>query len=113
MMETGCILIGNEPLTYREVIAAALRELRPPARITIVDSDGLDAEVIDKHPALVICSHLTPEIRAGAASWLLLYPDGDGRSVFSSGNQEHEIPSVDFASLLAFVDLAMAPRSPA
>lgn len=109
-METGCILVGNEPRVYREVIAAALRELRPASLITMVDPSGLDAEVIDKHPVLVICSRLTTEIRRGATSWLLLYPDGDGHGVFRSGNQEHEVPSVDFATLLAFIDEAVALR---
>lgn len=107
-METGCILIGNEPLAYREVIAAALRELRPATLTVMVDPGDLDTEVIAKHPALVICSRLTAEIRQGATSWLLLYPDGDGRSIVGAGESEHEIPAVDFFALLTLVDRVTA-----
>lgn len=103
------ILVGNEPRAYREVIVAALRELRPTALITMVDPDLLDAEVTGMRPALVICSRLSAEIRRGAASWLLLYPDGNARSLAGAGDLAHEISTEDFATLLGVVDRAMVP----
>ncbi len=107
-METVRILIGNEPRAYREVLAAALQELRPTARVELVEPASLDAEVTVRRPALVVCSQLTPAIRRNALAWILLYPDGEGRGTFGAGELERDLPGVDFDALVEAIDLTLS-----
>ncbi len=107
------ILIGNEPRAYREVLAAALRELRPAAGVELVDPTALDAEVVARPPALIICSRLTAVIRNGPLTWVLLSPDGDGRDTIGTGDVGQDLPGADFWALVAMIDQALAPGDPA
>lgn len=106
-MDRLCILIGNEPRIYREVLAAALLELRPTAGVELIDPARLDAEVTARHPALVICSRLTPAIRSHALAWVLLYPNGERRGSFGAGDLERDFPGVDFDALVEAIDLTL------
>ncbi|HEV2108134.1 MAG TPA: hypothetical protein VGR16_07715 [Thermomicrobiales bacterium] len=105
------VLVSNEPRVYREVLAAALQEMRPAAEVEMVDPTALDAEIVSKKPGLVFCSALTDAIRRGASAWVLLYPEGEGRAVLGVGNRERDIANVDFSALLAVVDQAAARAS--
>jgi hypothetical protein len=102
------VLVGNEPRTYREVLATALQELRPTTVVALIDPEELEAEIANQRPSLVICSRLTAEIRRAARVWLLLYPNGEGRSVFGTGDHEQHIASADLNTLLMLVDHAAA-----
>lgn len=55
--------LANEPRAYREVIAAALRELRPRIEVFITEPEDLDAAVLQRTPHLVVCSQLTEIVR--------------------------------------------------
>jgi len=101
------ILVGNEPRAYREVIAGALQALRPMVAISMIDPALLEAALAECQPALVLCSRLTAAIQSTARSWVLLYPDGDGRAVATVAGQERDIPGIDFEALLAIVDQAL------
>jgi predicted glycosyltransferase len=51
-------LIANGPAMYREVISAALRELRPDIEIFTAEPEDLETEFLRLLPRLVICSRL-------------------------------------------------------
>ncbi len=102
------ILVANEPRVYREVIAGALGELRPHLGTVTLEPDELDAALRRDTPHLVVCSDLTPAIRAHASSWVLLHPGGAGFAAASIGGHERLLPAPTFADLLAFLDDALA-----
>lgn len=102
------VLVSNEPRVYREVLAAALQEMRPTAEVEMIEPAALDAEIVSKKPGLVFCSALTEAIRRGASAWVLLYPEGEGRAVLGVGNREHDITEVDLSALLDVVDQVAA-----
>jgi hypothetical protein len=53
------ILVGNEPRSYREVIAATLHQLRSHLEVIIVAPEDLDGAVVQSGPQLVLCSRLS------------------------------------------------------
>ena len=70
------ILAGNEPRSYREVIAVALHELRLHIAVIIVAPEDLDGAVVQRRPRpqLVQCSRLTEVVETRGLAWVLLYP---------------------------------------
>ena len=51
--------MANEPAIYREVICAALKELRPDIEIFTSEPDDLEGEFLRILPQLVVCSRPT------------------------------------------------------
>ena len=76
-MPTVRILVAHEPLAYRDVLATALRALRPLADIVVVEPTDLDAEIGRQVPHLVFCSRLSDAVQARSLGWVLLYPRGE------------------------------------
>ncbi len=76
-MDTLRILAANEPRSYRVVIAAAFRHLRPQHAVTaITPGEDLDAEVIQLDPQLVLGNNLTPAMQARPITWVIRCPEG-------------------------------------
>ena len=107
-MTTGLrILVGNEPLSYRQVHAETFRILRPEAEVVRVEPDELDAAIARLAPHLVVCSALSEVVETRPLAWILLYPDGANLAVVSIAGVQRTIPMVAFDDLLDAVDEAM------
>ena len=98
------ILIANDPRSYREVIAAAVQELRPQHSVVSVAPDEVDTEICRFMPHLVVCSQLRPVVESNALAWIMLYPAGKTQSEFSIAGQRTAVPDIGFNDLLAIVD---------
>jgi hypothetical protein len=71
-MDNIRILVANEPRCYREVIAAAVHELRPHAEVITVEPADLDRAVVYRQPHLVVCSRLTEVVETHSPVWVVL-----------------------------------------
>ena len=104
-MEKMRALIANEPPVYREVIADALKMLRPLLEVFRSGPEELDREVERLHPHLVICSRLTASVRGGCPSWVVLYPEGeDWAEIGGGGRTTTLVAGVQIDDLLSVVD---------
>ena len=100
-------LIANGPAMYREVISAALRELRPDVEVFTAEPEDLEGEFLRLLPQLVVCSRLTKRVELGAPVWIELYPDGATHAVVGSLDGSRTIlPGLDFDTLLSILDSA-------
>jgi hypothetical protein len=100
-------LIANGPAMYREVISAALRELRPDVEVFTAEPEDLEGEFLRLLPQLVVCSQLTKRVELGAPVWVELYPDGATHAVVGSLDGSRTIlPGLDFDTLLYILDSA-------
>jgi hypothetical protein len=98
------VLVANEPRAYREVIAAAFHELRPQIEVIAVEPGDLDAEVVRRHPHLVVCSLLTDMARTVALAWVVLYPGGEAWTVVGMAGQQTTRADIEFDDLVAILD---------
>ena len=99
------VLIANGPAMYREVISAALRELRPGVEIFTAEPEDLEAAFLRLRPQLVVCSRLTKRVELGAPAWIELYPDGAPYAVVgSSDGSRRTHPVMGFDTLLSILD---------
>ena len=98
-------LIANGPAMYREVISAALRELRPNIEVFTAEPEDLEAEFLRLLPQLVVCSRLTKRVERGAPVWVELYPDGAPHAVVGTlDGSRRTLPGMDFDTLLSILD---------
>jgi len=98
-------LIANGPAMYREVISAALRELRPNIEIFTAEPEDLEAAFLRLRPQLVVCSRLTKRVELDAPVWVELYPDGAPHVIVGSSDGARRIlPIMDFDTLLSILD---------
>jgi hypothetical protein len=98
-------LIANGPAMYREVISAALRELRPDIEVFTAEPEDLESEFSRLLPHLVVCSRLTKLIEHDAPVWIELYPDGASHAVVGSLDGSRTILlGMDFDTLLSVLD---------
>ena len=98
------ILLANEPRSYRETLAAAIRILKPNIEVFVVDPDELDSEVERLGPQLVICSRTTPTVEMQSLAWVELYPEYSSESVVSVGGERSTISWIELADLLRVID---------
>jgi hypothetical protein len=103
-MDDMRILVANEPRAYRDVIAAAFRELRPQHEVIPVEPDQLDGEVARLHPHLVVCSRLSEVVETSPLTWVMLYPDNETRTVISIAGKQTVAADVEFSQLLSVID---------
>jgi hypothetical protein len=66
------IVFSNQPLAYREAIAAAVGSLRPEIVVSCSDPGDLDAEIMRVDPHLVVGSEIAESLRARLSSWIML-----------------------------------------
>ena len=97
-------LIANEPRTYREALAEALRRFRPRLEVNAVEPDALDAEVGRFHPHLVVCSRDCAAAKNGTLTWVTLYPDGENLAEIVTIGGRAMIVGIRFCDLLSVVD---------
>jgi hypothetical protein len=98
-------LIANGPAMYREVISAALRELRPGIEVFTAEPEDLEREFLRLSPELVVCNRLTNRVERGAPVWIELYPDGAPyATVGSLDGYRKTLPGMDFGTLLSILD---------
>lgn len=107
-----CVLVGNEPLTYRDVMTTVLQDLRPHLEVVEVEPTDLDGEVLRRRPHLVVCSELSEVVETGSFAWILINPAGANLAVVSIGGQQTIIPQVGFDDMLAAIDRALAIAGP-
>ena len=100
------ILFSNQPLAYREAMAAVVQKLRPAAEVTVGDPGNLDAEIARVQPQLVICDGLATSVRQQLCAWVVLYPGGQNVATYSIGGEERQLPGIDLSELLSVVDAA-------
>jgi hypothetical protein len=105
-MEPWCILLANEPRSYREVIAGALRQQRPRWPIADVEPEVLPAHLGRCAREFVIASQLSEPVRQRAFGWVLLYPDFEDRATIGFAGHETTVEGLDFDGLLAVLDRA-------
>ena len=106
-------MLANEPRYEREVLAAALRALRPEAELVELTGDRLEGKVAALQPRLVICSDATAAVRAHAPAWVLLYPDGADHAVVYLDGEETVVPTFGLDALVAAVDATVRRAPPA
>lgn len=102
------VLLANEPRSYRQAIAGALQALRPDVEFEEIEPESLDAEVGRLAPQLVICSHVTPAVRAAASSWVELYTDYGSISSVSIRLERSKVEGIEISDLLQIVDRVVA-----
>ncbi len=106
------LLLANEPQSYRQVIAAAVQKLRPDIDVAVsVLPDDLDCELLRLLPDMIVCSRLTPVVESSSSAWVLLYPDGETKTVISIDGQRTTSADLEFDELLAVIDRVAALRS--
>ena len=97
-------LVANEPRSYRQAIAAALRQLRPHVEVVAVEPDEMDRCIARLRPDLVICSRLTEAVEAVPLCWVLLYPAQQPDVEVSIAGVRATHPDTGFDVLLAAID---------
>ncbi len=100
------VVVAHEPRAYREALAAALAVLRPGAEVLAVDPEALDRAVARSAPALVFCGELTAAVRAAAAAWVVLCPEGAAVVATNLAEERDAAPDLGLARALALLDLA-------
>ncbi len=101
------VVVANEPLAYREALAATLRQMRPNVGTIVVAPGELDQATALHEPRLVVCSQLTDALESGSGAWALLYPEGAPWSELSLAGKRTRLTHVDLGQLVAFVDQAV------
>ena len=108
-VESKCIVVANEPRSYREAMAVACRVLRPEIEVILAEPADLDAAVVRLDPQFVLCSRLTEGLRTGSRAWVLLYPEGEAQAVISVAGHCVTTGDLGFAALAALIDQAIRP----
>ena len=98
------ILMANEPRAYREVLAAAIQNLRPNVDLVNVEPAGADDAIMRMRPQLVICSVLTQFLHTLPRAWILLYPDGAATSIISIQGQRTTTDSLELSDILSIIE---------
>ncbi len=101
------VLLANEPRSYRQAIAAVLRDLRPGVEFGETEPEDLDRHVVRRAPQLVICSRATPTVRSAAPSWVELYKDHGSLSPVSTRREQSTVEEMELSDLLLIVDRAV------
>jgi hypothetical protein len=101
------VLIANEPVSYRTLLAAELPFLRPNLRVMEVNPDELEATVSALQPSVVVCSRAGLHVCVSGTAFLVLLA-GKIDSVLQS--QDGTIVNPRLADILGAIDRAV-PRA--
>ena len=107
-MEQPRIVLANEPRAYRDVMAAAFRNLRPEMEIVTVEPDNLGAYLAESEPAVVVYSRQGDGMPPQVFAWVLLYPDGENRATVSVAREQTSYADMEFDQLLGVLDRTVA-----
>ena len=103
------VLVANDPLSYREAMAFAIRMLRPNAEVLVGDPAALDLEVERCGVSdVVVCSHVTPLVKRRVAAWVDLYPDGDRQATIGMGDRRTQTAGLELDDLISVIDRSVA-----
>lgn len=102
------VLVANDPLSYREAMAVAIRMLRPHTEVLVGDPAALDLEVERLCPDVVVCSLVTPLVKRRVAAWVDLYPDGDRQATIGMGDRRTQTAGLELDDLLSVIDRSVA-----
>lgn len=98
------VLLVNEPLTYREAIAEALRAHKPLAEVHTADPGALDRAVAEHSPHVVVCSRVVPAVEASILAWVELYTGHLSLSTVKTGEGSRTVDGMDLAGLLGVLE---------
>ena len=98
------ILMTNEPRSYRETIALALKMKYPHAEVATAEPGASDAEVARLGPQLVICSRVTDLIKMMVPTWVELYSEYGQNSIVSFEGRCSTVADIDLEDLIYLVD---------
>jgi hypothetical protein len=96
-------LVACELQSYRQVFAAAFRELRPDVEVFEAEEEDLDREVERLDPDLVVCTRLTARVEDRAPNWVELYPDCEAHSVVSVLGERSTVEKIQLSDLLSII----------
>ncbi len=97
-------MVACDLQSYRQALAAAIRELRPEVEVFEAENEDLDREVERLSPDLVVCSRLTARVEARAKSWVELYPNHGACSVVSVLGERSTVGEIQLSDLLSVID---------
>lgn len=100
------MMVAHSLLSYRQVISAALKVLRPHLEVFSTDPKDLDAEFRRLSPELVVCSRVTELVKREAFAWIELYPEHGSESVVSLDGEKLTYPEIGLDALLSVLDEA-------
>ncbi len=105
-MDHTRVLVANEPLFYRDTMAAAFRKLRPQVEVIVAEPGDLDTQVLRFAPDLVFCSGLSEVVETRSSSWVVLYPGGQSRVEMSVCGDRTQATDVELRDLVSIIDRA-------
>ncbi len=100
------MLVANDPLAYREALAAAIEELRPYVEVLTAEPADLDEGFLWHTPGFVVCSRSTPLLEREAPAWVELYPGHTSGALASLAGGKTTFEAMDFDVLLSILDEA-------
>lgn len=100
------VMVAHSLLSYRQVIATALKVLRPQLEIFSTDPKDLDSEFKRLSPELVVCSRVTEVVEREAFAWIELYPEHGSECVVSLDGEKLTYPEMGLDALLSVLDEA-------
>ena len=106
------MVIAHDLTAYSEVIAAAVGVLRPQLLVTIVPPADLERAVTDLAPRVVLASQAPLDLPPHVRAWIALYPGGSNESVLYRAGDQATIADIDFATIMALLDEALAAAPP-
>jgi len=104
------VLLANEPRSYRQVFAGALRALRPHVEVITVEPNSVGEEASRIHPDAVMCSHTTPALRSAVGVWMEVRLEDGTLLVRTSDMGLSRDPNPGLETLLDFVDRSEEAR---
>ena len=104
MKKTTSVLIANDPLSYREVMAVTIREMRPEIEVWTSDPADLEREILRLGPSLVMCSRAPVVAHPDLLTCIVMYPDGENRAEVTTAGQCVNVPGIEFGNLLSIID---------
>lgn len=104
------ILLANEPRSYRQVFAGALRALRPHVEVITVEPNAVEEEAPRLRPDAVVCSRTTPALRSAVGVWMEVRLEDGTLLVSTSDTGRSKDPNPGLETLLDFVDRSEEAR---
>ena len=101
------VLFANEPRSYREAIAAVVRDLSPAgAEVFLAEPEELECEVHRLAPDLLICSRMSEALEDRVSSWVELYTGHGPMSRVCIEGKRTTVEGIELPDLLEIVELA-------
>ncbi len=98
------VLIANELPLHREVLASALRTMRPDIVVRVIPHEDLERMICQLRPLVVICTAVSTTGHACSPAWIALYPEDRDVAVIHIDGVRSVIPSASIQQLLGVMD---------